>query len=116
MDEHTIALWFFNEGQDDRVTDSSGNGEMGRVYVDGVLETEKAYNAPPFFSDDPITIGVPNLGNANGLKGIIDEARVSGEARSSNWIWACWMSMASNDAFTVYDPVVDWGGSIIIVK
>ena len=58
------------------------DGEMGRVYVDGVLETEKPYSTPPFFSDDPITIGVPNLDNANGLKGIIDEARISDIART----------------------------------
>lgn len=62
------------------------DGEMGRVYVDGVMETESPYNAPPFFSDDPITIGVPNLNNANGLKGIIDEMRISSIARTGEEI------------------------------
>ena len=62
------------------------DGEMGRVYVDGILEKETPYNAPPFFSDDPITIGVPNLTNANGLKGIIDEARISNVARTEDEI------------------------------
>ena len=62
------------------------DGEMGRLYVDGVLETETPYNAPPFFSDDPITIGVPNLGNANGLKGIVDEMRISNIARTEDEI------------------------------
>ena len=57
------------------------DGTMGRVYVDGELETE-APNAQTFQSNDPITIGVPNLDNANGLKGIIDEIRISNVART----------------------------------
>ena len=57
------------------------DGKMGRVYVDGELETE-APNAQSFQSDDPITIGVPNLDNANGLKGIIDEIRISNVERT----------------------------------
>ena len=40
----------------------------------------------PFYSDDPITIGVPNLNNANGLMGIIDEARISNIARTEKEI------------------------------
>jgi hypothetical protein len=62
------------------------DGELGRLYIDGVLDTESPYNTPPFFSDDPITIGVPNLDNANGLKGIIDEARISSIARTEDEI------------------------------
>ena len=61
------------------------DGEMGRVYVDGELETE-APNAESFQSNDPITIGVPNLDNANGLKGIIDEIRISNVARTEDEI------------------------------
>ena len=61
------------------------DGKMGRVYVDGELETE-APNAESFQSNDPITIGVPNLDNANGLKGIIDEIRISNVARTEKEI------------------------------
>lgn len=61
------------------------DGKMGHVYVDGELET-KAPNAESFQSDDPITIGVPNLDNANGLKGIIDEIRISNVARTKKEI------------------------------
>ena len=57
------------------------DGKMGRVYVDGELETE-APNEQTFQSADPITIGVPNLNNANGLKGIIEEIRISNTART----------------------------------
>ena len=61
------------------------DGNRGRVYVDGKLETA-APNAESFQSNDPITIGVPNLDNANGLKGIIDEIRISNVARTEKEI------------------------------
>ncbi|MDE0015669.1 MAG: LamG domain-containing protein [Candidatus Poribacteria bacterium] len=61
------------------------DGKMGHLYVDGELET-KAPNAESFQSNDPITIGVPNLDNANGLKGIIDEIRISNVARTEKEI------------------------------
>ena len=54
---------------------------MGRLYVDGELEGEKA-NATTFQSNDPIYIGVPNKDNANGLLGTIEEIRISNIARS----------------------------------
>ena len=57
------------------------DGKMGRAYVDGELEIE-APNGTTFQSTDPITIGVPNLNNANGLKGVIDEIRISNVART----------------------------------
>ena len=62
------------------------DGKIGRTYVDGKLESEKAYGKEPFFSDDPITIGVPNLNNANGFLGVIDEARISNVARTEKEI------------------------------
>lgn len=61
------------------------DGKMGHLYVDGELETS-APNAESFQSNDPITIGVPNLDNANGLKGIIDEIRISNVARTEKEI------------------------------
>ena len=61
------------------------DGKMGRLYVDGELENE-APNPDSFQSSDPITIGVPNLDNANGLKGIIDEIRISNVARTEKEI------------------------------
>ena len=57
------------------------DGKMGRAYVDGKLEIE-APNGTTFQSADPITIGVPNLNNANGLKGVIEEIRISNVART----------------------------------
>ena len=61
------------------------DGKMGRGYVDGELEIE-APNGTTFQSADPITLGVPNLNNANGLKGIIEEIRISNIARTQDEI------------------------------
>ncbi len=61
------------------------DGKTGRLYVGGVLETEQE-NSNTFQSNDPITIGVPNKGNAAGLIGIIEEIRISNIARSETEI------------------------------
>ena len=61
------------------------DGKVGRIYVDGKLETEKD-NTNTFQSNDPITIGVPNIDNANGLLGTIDEIRISNVARTEREI------------------------------
>jgi hypothetical protein len=39
--------------------------------------------------------------------GSLDEVRVSGVTRSTNWLWATWMTVASNAAFAGYGAV--WG-------
>ena len=49
-------------------------GKIERIYVDGKLETKKAHEKAPFFSDDPIILGV------------IDEARISKVPRSEKEI------------------------------
>jgi len=61
------------------------DGKMGRLYVDGKLETEIA-NDVSFQSNDPIYIGVPNNDNTNGLLGIIEEIRISNVARTEEEI------------------------------
>lgn len=82
----------FNMNGTSQITDNKWHhlaftfdGDMGRLYVDGQLEAEKA-NAATFQSNDPITIGVPNIDNANGLIGIIEEIRISNIARSEDEI------------------------------
>jgi len=41
----------------------------------------------------------------NCLDGVLDEVRISAVARSTNWAWATWMSVASNRVFSTYGPV-----------
>ncbi len=82
----------FNMNATSQITDNKWHhlaftfdGEMGRLYVDGELETENA-NAATFQSNDPITIGVPNIDNTNGLLGVIEEIRISNVARTQKEI------------------------------
>jgi hypothetical protein len=37
----------------------------------------------------------------------VDEFRIEGMARSSNWIWTCWMNQGSNEVFTTYGASED---------
>jgi hypothetical protein len=41
------------------------------------------------------------LNNSSRFHGTIDEARVENQIRGSNWIWASYLTMASNASFTV---------------
>ncbi|MYG00586.1 LamG domain-containing protein [Candidatus Poribacteria bacterium] len=82
----------FNMNAITKITDNNWHhlaftydGKMGRLYVDGKLETEKATDVT-FQSNDPIYIGVPNKDNANGLLGIIEEIRISDVARTEDEI------------------------------
>lgn len=38
------------------------------------------------------------------MNGLLDECRVDSVARSSNWVWACWLNQASNLMFSSYGP------------
>jgi hypothetical protein len=39
------------------------------------------------------------------MKGAIDEARIQSGVNSSNWVWASWMTVASNSVFSSYSSV-----------
>ncbi len=64
------------------------------------------------------TQGDLNLGrftnNALYFKGGLDEARIEVGARSANWIWANWMTAASNATWTSYSPVVRQTPSLLL--
>jgi len=42
--------------------------------------------------------------------GLLDDVRISDGVRSSNWLWACWMTVASNRPFTAYGNVTGMDG------
>ncbi len=53
------------------------------------------------------------------LEGWIDEVRVSGQARSTNWIWASWASQVPSSTFVQYDSVeqvLHMQGSLLLIK
>src|SRR5207253_150042 len=45
------------------------------------------------------------VGGSFPFKGLIDEARIYGGLCSSNWVWANWMTVASNAALENYASV-----------
>ncbi|MEM7392616.1 MAG: LamG-like jellyroll fold domain-containing protein, partial [Verrucomicrobiota bacterium] len=78
-------------------------GNRFQVYVDGVLAGTRVDNGLPLRPPTP-RLGAHATIPQNALNGRVDEFRIASGARSSNWIWAAWFSVASNDTFICYDP------------
>jgi hypothetical protein len=87
-----------------------------KIYADGVLLTS---NATSWTYDDsntePLEMG--RYKNAtygtSCYTGLLDEVRVEATARSSNWIWACWMNQASNSALSANGAILQGGAPSI---
>ena len=82
----------------------------GRIYLDGELVNERAEWGGILDSSQssPLSLGIARAGSDNwgDFAGAIDEARLSSMARSSNWVWACWMNQGPHHgAFVIYKPV-----------
>lgn len=84
------------------VYNSADDPNDGKFYINGVnVATVDMANRT---GNDNLTIGAGGQDwTANRFDGVIDEVRVSSVARSSNWVWACWMNQGSNDVFIGYD-------------
>jgi len=96
----TTAQWHHVAAVIDRSANTAG------LYVDGALRTESSG-----IRNDFNTVGDINLGRLTDgsfpFKGIIDEARIESTLRSSNWIWAVWMTIASNAVWQSYGALSD---------
>jgi hypothetical protein len=79
-----------------------------KLYRDGILRNSSALSGAINYSlsspqDDNLHFGNWGYtGFGRQWQGAIDEVRIENVVRSSNWIWACWMNMASNGVFTTY--------------
>jgi hypothetical protein len=78
------------------------NGSSVSFYRDGVLQSSSGSIAPVVDNDVRLTFGYNAGHNDTPWKGRIDEARIQQGTASANWIWASWMTMASNSAFSSY--------------
>jgi len=74
------------------------------LYVDGVEDLEVNDSGAIATSQQRVYIG-GDSGGGRRHRGWIDEVRIAHEARSSNWVWAAWMNMASNSAFNTMGRV-----------
>jgi hypothetical protein len=75
-------------------------------YVDGVQKSSGTGTSKLTAGNLYYTLGAPcgtsMGGDGSAFDGAIDESRVSFSSRGSNWVWACYMNMASNTAFQTY--------------
>jgi hypothetical protein len=79
------------------------NGSQFACYLNGSLLTNVTDSLTNNDAAVKAYIGGGPAGNGvNAFNGIMDEFQISSVARSSNWLWACYMSQASNSAFNTY--------------
>ncbi len=79
------------------------SGTNNNFYINGSLQSS-VYPDNNYYFGHPYCIG---LGYSS-FAGSIDEVRIEGVARSSNWVWACYMNMASNSFFNTPSPVTSF--------
>lgn len=89
----------------------SGNAARLKVYIDGkqqvlTFPSTAIAATTPDMGASVVTIGRYDSGTDKYWNGSLDEVRASNVARSSNWIWACWMNISSNSVFNDYGDVV----------
>ena len=92
------------------------NGSVLRSFWNG-LPLSAGHTVTGNINWDPYTIGLGAYnGNTDGgpislaMDAIIDEVRVEQVYRSANWIWATYMTVASNTIFSSYGSVHTGGG------
>jgi hypothetical protein len=75
-----------------------------KFYLNGALDSTLSYAGHMTADSNPLQLG--NFGQFNGgiyqFNGSLDEVRISSLSQSSNWVWACYMSQASNTTFNTY--------------
>jgi hypothetical protein len=86
-----------------------------RLYVDGVDYTSSSSIVSDFPNQSSVNFG--RLTNSTYyFKGAMDEARIYSGTCSSNWVWANWMTVASNSALNSYSTVTQQTPQLNLVK
>jgi hypothetical protein len=104
-----IATWNYWGGVNDSV---SGNQY---IYCNGYNDLNPSRQPDPMYRSDSVTTMKTGDGNGlgigfhpdnpNGNQLSLDEARLESVPRASNWMWSCYMTMASNSSFQTYSIV-----------
>jgi hypothetical protein len=84
------------------VVDRSGG--TAHLYVDGADRTQSSAIVTDFANQSGVNLG-RFTNSAYYLKGTLDEVRIEASARSSDWVWASYMTTVSNSALASYSPV-----------
>ena len=109
------------------ITASFNSSTQYLIYLDGILQaaTKSGNTFSPVYdaTTNQFRLGVQytrgGFNNTNFYFNLqLDEVELSSVSRSSNWIWACWMSTGSNGTFQTYGAttVVHSPGLIVTFK
>ena len=102
-----LAVYSASIGSDWNYVSVTYSNKLPRIYVNGTLaRTGQTSTRPVVFS--PYRIGLQSNGYGN-LLGSMDETRISSVPRSANWIWAEYMTAASNSVLATYGGVQSAG-------
>lgn len=74
------------------------DGAQRTLYIDGLVDSNFVDTGYISLDNDPVKIGAENNSGYH-HRGLIDEVRIETSARSSNWMWACWLNQVSNSSF-----------------
>jgi Concanavalin A-like lectin/glucanases superfamily/Domain of unknown function (DUF2341) len=88
-------------------------GGTASMFVDGVNETAKNNVLTAFPTQLVVELGRFTNG-VYYFNGFIDEARIDANVRDSNWVWASWMTVASNSVLSAYSTVARSAPSLSI--
>jgi Concanavalin A-like lectin/glucanases superfamily/Domain of unknown function (DUF2341) len=75
-----------------------------RLFVDGADVTQTGSAATDFGNTAAINLAQITNGGFH-FDGVMDEARIESGVQSSDWIWASWMTVASNSTLQNYSAV-----------
>lgn len=81
------------------------DGAAARLYIDGQLAAVDAVPGSAAVQTAPLYFGAE--ANIRHFSGTLDEFRLSAQARSSNWVWATWLNIASNALFATIGSVTN---------
>lgn len=95
------------------VTYAIATGSQIRVMINGEVTTQSATTLKWI---DPQTLIGRSGGDDRAPYGILDEMRLSSVMRSTNWIWAEFMTSGSNALFTAYGEVESQGGGTPVIQ
>lgn len=78
------------------------------LYVDGVNQTVTSNIAPAIVTQAPVYLGsyATDASSRYYFKGLMDEARIENAARSPDWIWASYITSATNSNLATHANVV----------
>ncbi|MEI7437275.1 MAG: DNRLRE domain-containing protein, partial [bacterium] len=104
---HVVAEYDGTQGVDSRVT----------FYMNGIKQscvTNLSQGTPSTIADGTAYLGLGAVLDSSGttnnggscFPGLLDEMRISQSLRSSNWVWAAWLNMASNSVFSTNNGVI----------